>query len=57
MIKDTLGNQPHLGAALTALADLAAGHQEPDLAGAPAGFAAFADLMSSAAMPETRAVL
>ena len=57
MIKDTLGNQPHLGAALTALADLAAGHQEPDLLGAPAGFAAFADLMSSAAMPETRSVL
>jgi hypothetical protein len=57
MIKDTLGNQPHLGAALTALADLAAGHQEPNLAGAPAGFAAFADLMSEAAMPETRSVL
>ncbi|HEY1506222.1 MAG TPA: hypothetical protein VGF92_18090 [Stellaceae bacterium] len=57
MIKDTLGNQPHLGAALTALADLAAGHQEPTLAGAPAGFAAFADLMSNAAMPETRGVL
>ena len=57
MIKDTLGNQPHLGAALTALADLAAGRQEPDLAGAPAGFAAFAALMSKAAMPETRSVL
>jgi len=57
MIKDTLGNQPHLGAALTALADLAAGHQEPNLAGAPAGFAAFAGLMSKAAMPETRSVL
>ncbi len=57
MIKDTLGNQPHLGAALTALADLASGQQEPALAGAPAGFAAFADLMSKAAMPETRSVL
>jgi hypothetical protein len=57
MIKDTLGNQPHLGAALTALADLAAGQQEPTLAEAPAGFAAFAGLMSSAAMPETRSVL
>jgi hypothetical protein len=57
MIKDTLGNQPHLGAALTALADLAAGDQEPTLPGAPAGFAAFAALMSSAAMPETRSVL
>jgi hypothetical protein len=57
MIKDTLGNQPHLGAALTALADLAAGHPEPTLAGAPAGFPAFADLMSKAAMPETRSVL
>ena len=57
MIKDTLGNQPHLGAALIALADLAAGHQEPALPGAPAGFAAFAGLMSKAAMPETRSVL
>jgi hypothetical protein len=57
VIKDTLGNQPHLGAALTALADLAAGRQEPTLAGAPAGFAAFAGLMSKAAMPETRSVL
>jgi hypothetical protein len=57
MIKDTLGNQPHLGAALTALADLASGHQEPTLAGAPASFAAFAGLMSKAAMPETRSVL
>jgi hypothetical protein len=57
MIKDTLGSQAHLGAALTALADLAAGRQEPDLAGAPAGFAAFAGLMSKAAMPETRSVL
>ncbi|HXR87228.1 MAG TPA: hypothetical protein VN728_09670 [Stellaceae bacterium] len=57
MIKDTLGNQPHLGAALTALADLAAGRQEPTLAGAPAGFAAFAGLMNTAAMPETRSVL
>jgi hypothetical protein len=57
VIKDTLGNQPHLGAALTALADLAAGRQEPSLVGAPAGFAAFADLMSKAAMPETRSVL
>lgn len=57
MIKDTLGNQPHLGAALVALADLAAGNQEPDLAGVPAGFAAFAGLMSKAAMPETRSVL
>jgi hypothetical protein len=57
MIKDTLGNQPHLGAALIALADLASGHQEPTLAGAPAGFAAFAGLMSTAAMPETRSVL
>jgi hypothetical protein len=57
MIKDTLGNQPHLGAALTALADLAAGRQEPNLPGAPAGFNAFADLMSKAAMPETRSVL
>jgi hypothetical protein len=57
MIKDTLGNQPNLGAALTALADLASGHQEPTLAGAPAGFPAFAGLMSKAAMPETRSVL
>jgi hypothetical protein len=57
MIKDTLGNQPHLGAALTALADLAAGRQEPSLPGAPSGFAAFAGLMSNAAMPETRSVL
>jgi len=57
MIKDTLGNQPHLGAALTALADLAAGRQEPELPGAPAGFAAFAGLMSKAAMPEARSVL
>jgi hypothetical protein len=57
MIKDTLGNQPNLGAALIALADLASGHQEPTLAGAPQGFAAFASLMSSAAMPETRSVL
>ncbi|HVA12961.1 MAG TPA: hypothetical protein VNF99_06910 [Stellaceae bacterium] len=57
MIKDTLGNQPHLGDALTTLADLAAGRQEPILAGAPAGFAAFATLMSDAAMPETRSVL
>ena len=57
MIKDTLGNQPHLGAALTALADLAAGQQEPNLPGAPAGFNAFADIMSKSAMPETRSVL
>jgi hypothetical protein len=57
MIKDTLGNQPHLGGALMALADLAAGRQEPNLPGAPAGFNAFADLMSKAAMPETRSVL
>lgn len=57
MIKDTLGNQPHLGAALIALADLAAGRQEPNLPGAPAGFNAFAKLMSQAAMPETRSVL
>ena len=57
VIKDTLGNQPHLGGALIALADLGAGRQEPDLAGAPTGFAAFAGLMSRAAMPETRSVL
>ena len=57
MIKDTLGNQPHLGAALIALADLAAGRQEPNLPGAPAGFNAFAALMSKQAMPETRSVL
>lgn len=57
MIKDTLGNQPHLGGALTTLADLAAGRQEPVLAGAPAGFAAFATLMEKAAMPESRSVL
>jgi hypothetical protein len=57
MIKDTLGNQPHLGAALIALADLASGHQDPNLAGTPAGFPAFAGLMSKAAMPETRSVL
>jgi hypothetical protein len=57
MIKDTLGNQPHLGAALATLADLAAGRQEPALAGAPAAFAGFAALMNKAAMPETRGVL
>jgi hypothetical protein len=57
MIRDTLGDQPHLGGALAMLADLAAGRQEPDLPGAPAGFAAFAALMSKAAMPETRSVL
>ena len=57
MIKDTLGNQPHLGAALIALADLATGRQDPSLSGAPPGFATFADLMSKAAMPETRSVL
>ena len=57
MIKDTLGDQPHLGAALIALADLAAGNQEPTITGVPAGLAAFATLMSKAAMPETRSVL
>lgn len=57
MIKDTLGNQPHLGSALMALADLAAGRQEPNLPGAPDGFNAFAALMSKQAMPETRSVL
>lgn len=57
MIKDTLGNQPHLGAALIALADLGAGRHEPNLPGAPAGFNAFAGLMSKQAMPETRSVL
>lgn len=57
MIKDTLGNQPHLGGALATLADLAAGRQEATLAGAPAGFAAFATLMDNAAMPESRSVL
>jgi hypothetical protein len=57
MLKDTLGNQPHLGAALNALADLASGHPDPTLAGAPPGFPAFAALMSKAAMPETRSVL
>jgi hypothetical protein len=57
MIKDTLGNQPNLGGALDTLADLAAGRQKPELAGAPPGFATFARLMSAAAMPETRSVL
>lgn len=57
MIQDTLGNQAHLGGALAALADLAAGQQEPSLPGAPEGFAAFAELMAKAAMPETRSVL
>ncbi len=57
MIKDTLGNQPHLGAALLALADLAAGRHGPSLAGAPACFPTLAKLMAEAPMPETRLVL
>ncbi len=57
MVKDTLGNQPHLGAAFVALADLAAGRHEPTLAGAPPSFPTLAKLMSQSAMPETRSVL
>jgi hypothetical protein len=57
MIKDTLGNQAHLGGALTSLAELAAGRHDPALAGAPACFPTLARLMAEAPMPETRTVL
>jgi hypothetical protein len=57
MLKDVLGGQPHLGAALGTLADLAAGRHDGKAPGAPPSFAVLATLMAQAPMPESRIVL
>jgi hypothetical protein len=54
LVQEVLGAQPHLGAALGTLADLALGHTADKV---PPALAPFVGLLGTSALPETRLVL
>ncbi len=57
LVQEVIGQQPHLGAALLAIAELATGSHTGKAAGAPPALVPLAALLAVAPMSETRLVL